>query len=431
MENKVLRCIIVFCLVLITATSCLSVSAETIEKTMVSYDVTDELILEGDAKYDEEEEAILLCPAETWSNGKAKYPFEVPENFTLKFDYMIGGGSSADGIILAFFADNDAVVNEGQYLNFEGCGGYAVEFDTYRNKNDSSEAHVAVIHEKVSNHLVMVDEPRVDDEEWHTAEIKVEKNDIIISIDGDIIIDETIEFDKTYRYIYFAATTGASTDNHYIKNVRFTGTIYEDASVWAKPEINEAFEKNLIPEPLIGKDLTEYISRAEFAALSVQLYEELTGKKIVAEKSKFDDISDNENENAINKAYHLNITDGMSATSFEPDIAITREQLATMLCRTIKKYSFEDWSLKNDEDYYLDTSGVEKFADDAEISSYAKPSVYYMTKFGIIHGIDETHFAPKNMTKQQEVEGYATATREQAILLSLRIYNLKDLWNKK
>ena len=107
-----------------------------------------------------------------------------------------------------------------------------------------------------------------------------------------------------------------------------------------------------------------------------------------------------------------------------------REQLATMLCRTIKKYRFPDWTHATDGEYYLDTTGVKKFADDADISDYAKPSVYYMTKMGIINGISPTLFAPKNMTPEQAAQGYANATSEQALILSLRIYKLADILGK-
>lgn len=199
-------------------------------------------------------------------------------------------------------------------------------------------------------------------------------------------------------------------------------------SEWAKDEVEEAYENDLIPETIIGEDLTEHITRAEFAAIAVQLYEELSGIYAPADETPFVDVDWNENIEYINKAYVLGITSGTSKTTFEPDIDITREQLATMLCRTIKKYSFDGWTLEDDSDYYLDTSGVSRFADDNEISDYAKPSVYYMAKFGIINGVGNNKFAPRNITSYQEATGYATATREQAILMSLRIFNVSEIW---
>ena len=99
-----------------------------------------------------------------------------------------------------------------------------------------------------------------------------------------------------------------------------------------------------------------------------------------------------------------------------------------MLCRTIKKHKFDDWTFATDNEYYLDSEGVKKFADDADISDYARPSVYYMAKMGIVNGIGNNTFAPRNITSQQTAEGYANATREQAIALSYRIYNLSEMW---
>lgn len=201
-------------------------------------------------------------------------------------------------------------------------------------------------------------------------------------------------------------------------------------SAWARPEMEEAYSKGLVPEGLVGKDLTEKINRAEFAAIAVQLYKGLSGETASSSGSPFTDIAGNPNAAAIAQAYHLGITDGTSATTFAPDTLITREQLATMLCRTVKKYSFDGWTLANDAQYYLDTSGTELFADDADISAWAKPSVYYMVKFNIVNGVDATHFAPKAVTTEQQARGYAMATREQALAISLRIFNLSDVWKQ-
>ncbi len=381
---------------------------ETVE--IVNDDITDRLVLEGDAVYDSEEDAILLCPAKTWSNGKAKYPFEVLEDFTVTFDYKIGGGSSADGIMLAFFAQKDSVVKDGQYMNFEGCGGYGLEFDTYQNSNDSPKAHIAIVRDKVSNHLVSVDEPRVDDEEWHTANLAVNGNYITVSIDGDIIINETIEFDKTYRYMYFAASTGASTDNHYIRNVKFSGrAAYSNASDWAVDEMDKAEIYDLIPTALKGKDMTQPINRYEFAALSVQLYGSVTQQTAPVVDTPFTDVSDD----VIAQAFGLGITDGISDTEFSPNTQIPREQVATMLTRAMKAC-----------DSTLDTSisGVTPFADDGQISDWAKESVYFMASRGIIQGIGDNKFAPKNTTTSEEAMMYANATREQALAIAVRAY---------
>ncbi len=198
-------------------------------------------------------------------------------------------------------------------------------------------------------------------------------------------------------------------------------------SAWARDEMTEANILGLIPEVLKGKDMSQKISRAEFAAVSVKLYETLTNTTASSGLTPFTDISSSASRNDIGKAYKLGIAVGVSNTKFAPDVQINREQLATMLCRAVKKYRFNGWTIENDADYYMDTSGAVKFADDNSISDFAKPSVYYMSKMGVIEGVDATHFAPKNITPQQEAQGYATATREQAVALSLRIFKISDL----
>lgn len=377
-------------------------------------DITDQLILEGSAYYDKTEDAIMLCPAKTWSNGKAKYPFEVLEDFQVKFDYKIGGGKGADGIILAFYAQKDSVTQNGGYLNFNGCGGYGLELDTHPNTNDSQNAHVGIVRDDVSNHLVMVDDSRVEDNSWHSADLKITGNKVVVKIDGDTIINKTIAFDKTYRYMYFAAATGEWDDNHYIKNVRFTGrAAYANASDWAVDEMDKAEQYALIPSALKGKDMTKQITRYEFAALSVALYESITGKTAPVVSMPFTDTTAPE----VAKAYGLGITKGVSETEFNMNLQIPREQVATMLARTMKA-SIPSLNIVN--------SHKMVFADDAYISDYAKDSVYYMAERGIITGVGGNKFAPRNTTAAEEATMYANATREQAIAIAVRAFeNLK------
>lgn len=194
-------------------------------------------------------------------------------------------------------------------------------------------------------------------------------------------------------------------------------------SEWAKEEVEKAYEEDLVPDVLVGKDLKQNITRAEFAAIAVQLYETWTGKTATANvASPFNDISDNENKTEILKAYGLGIVAGISSTTFAPDVLITREQLATMLCRTYKKKEWDNWTLATDDSFTINYSGVQIFDDDADISEYARPSVYFMAKYDVIKGVGNNKFAPKNTTTEQEALGYATATREQAVLMSLRSF---------
>lgn len=191
-----------------------------------------------------------------------------------------------------------------------------------------------------------------------------------------------------------------------------------NVSEWAKQEVEEAYSEGLIPEVLVGTDLTQKVNRAEFASVSVALYERLSGNSALTGANPFTDIANSPCRDDIIKAYNLDITTGTDASTFDPYSSITREQVATMLCRTYKKSEFKDWSLEHDSEYPLNFMGTKLFADDEDISDYAKESVYFMAKWNIINGVDETHFAPKGNILLGDAYGYAT--REQAVIIALR-----------
>ena len=191
-------------------------------------------------------------------------------------------------------------------------------------------------------------------------------------------------------------------------------------SDWADAEVREAFDNGLIPDVLDGADLTKPINRAEFAAAAVKLYEKLSGNTAVEADNPFGDISSDPCESEILKAYNLNIVTGVSETLFEPSSLITREQAAAMLCRAYKSAAFEGWSVADDDNFPLEYNASAKFADDAEISDYAKEAVYFMAERGIIAGVGDNLFAPKG--KESADAMYGLATREQAILMTLRCF---------
>ena len=192
--------------------------------------------------------------------------------------------------------------------------------------------------------------------------------------------------------------------------VAMSASAYTGVSDWAKPELEKAEEYSLIPAVLSEADVSKPINRSEFASLSVKLYEAFSGEEIkLPEANPFSDTEDKE----ILKAYAAGITTGTSETTFEPELLLSREQAATMLARTYAKSM-------NTEAKPAGTAAV--FADDADISDWAKESVYFMVENAVINGIGDNRFAPKNTTPEQEAEFYANSTREQSIAISVRMY---------
>ncbi len=204
---------------------------------------------------------------------------------------------------------------------------------------------------------------------------------------------------------------------------------YSDGSQWATPELQEAARNNLIPDSLIGADMKKPITRGEFAAVAVRLYEQMNdARAVMAADAPFTDIANDVNRNEILKAYNISAVRGISQTEYAASDNLNREQMATMLCRVYKRTQWPEWTVEQDDKnaYALDTGGVAMFADDAQISGFARQSVYFMVKNGILGGVGNNKFAPKNTTSHEAAIGYANATREQAIAISLRtLKNMK------
>ncbi len=199
---------------------------------------------------------------------------------------------------------------------------------------------------------------------------------------------------------------------------------FQNASDWAKSELERALELGLIPEVLRNMDMQAEINRREFAAVSVKIYEALTDISVSGEgvENPFSDTEDLD----VMKAYSVGITNGISPTKFAPNMPLNREQAATMLTRVFKKAEIDGWSLEKDDEFPLDYSGVTPFADDRDISPWAKSSVYFMVKNDIIRGVGNNMFAPKSLMAEESAMMYADSTREQAIVMGLRmVENLK------
>ncbi len=184
---------------------------------------------------------------------------------------------------------------------------------------------------------------------------------------------------------------------------------YSGASEWAEEELSKAVSYSLMPTVLSESDVSKPINRLEFAAVSVKLYEAFGG---VPPRNTENPFTDTDNTEVI-QAYHAGITTGTSETTFSPEELLSREQAATMLTRI---YSMTQKTAD------LTIGNVEKFADDADISDWARESVYFMYANGIITGIGDNKFAPQNMTPEQEAALYANSTREQSLALAVRMY---------
>ena len=194
-----------------------------------------------------------------------------------------------------------------------------------------------------------------------------------------------------------------------------TSVTYSD---WAKQDIKDAVGCGYIDgtgsgnEPaitdLLGSDYTRAITRGQFAAIAVRLYETrlaIDGLNGEIGVNPGDDVfADSTGNEAIAKAYNLGIlsgynpADSRSGVYVGPDDLITREQAATMLARLMERL-----------DEGLDRSMLDRitgvtlpFVD--TISNWALDSVETVYEAGIMYGTSGTTFSAKdNYTIEQSI----------------------------
>ena len=176
------------------------------------------------------------------------------------------------------------------------------------------------------------------------------------------------------------------------------------ASGWAHAELNRAVAAGLVPQAL-QNNYTSNITRAEFTALAVLLYETITNREITG-RVTFSDTSDIN----IQKAAYIGIVSGTGGGNFSPNMQFNREQAAVMIVRLF-------WAIHN----YLGTDFLAMFdmpylptilTDYGQISPWASGYVTSAYVLGIMGGVGNNLFNPQG-----------TFTREQSIITVLRLFD--------
>lgn len=141
------------------------------------------------------------------------------------------------------------------------------------------------------------------------------------------------------------------------------------------------------------------ITREEFCEL-IYNYCNIVNKGEISEniENKFND-TDNTHIVLLNR---LGIIEGKSETTFAPNDLLTREEAATIIFRLINVLH-PDWAAH--ELWF-------EFSDNGEISDWAMESIQRICNMGIMNGMGDGKFAPKN-----------NLTTEQALVMLVRVYN--------
>ena len=209
---------------------------------------------------------------------------------------------------------------------------------------------------------------------------------------------------ESYTKLYILeAHEGTYTGSGLVYNA-VTGQVTGDGAVrpdggqpspWAVKEVNEAIAAGIVPDTLQG-GYQKPITRAEFCALAVKLYETVKGTEIT-QRTTFTDTNDVN----VQKMGALGVVTGVGSGKFAPNGTLTREQAATMLSRLATAMG------RPMKDIY-----VTHYGDDP-ISPWAEKAVGNVLECGVMGYVGDLDFLPK-----------AIYTREQSILTMMRMYNL-------
>ena len=148
----------------------------------------------------------------------------------VEFRYGAGGGSGADGLVFMFYKNRNYEPCDGGGLAFvtlpgpTAVAGYGIEFDNYDNGNqyggDPSGNHIALLKDRVGDHLANRYDTRTEDNQWHTASVEIGTSSVSVRVDGELVIDWQGTIDRTYGGFGFGASTASFNNWHVIDNVR-------------------------------------------------------------------------------------------------------------------------------------------------------------------------------------------------------------------
>ena len=157
-----------------------------------------------------------------------------------------------------------------------------------------------------------------------------------------------------------------------------------DGAAWAKAAVKALYEKGIVS----GKTNTEFypnnaVTRAEFAKLLV-----MCKNALVKDNTQyFNDVAENSwYFDYVNSAYLINAVKGDDNGNFNPNDKITRQDMAVMIYRAMN----------------MSDADLPDFTDSDEISDYAVNAVGALYSKGIVSGMGNGSFAPRDFATRAQ-----------------------------
>ncbi len=182
------------------------------------------------------------------------------------------------------------------------------------------------------------------------------------------------------------------------KEVLFQSNAYSFSDMsgsWAKAPVSFVTDREIFLG--VGNDKfapNKAMTRAMFAAAIGRLYERSYGTLELSGTSQFKDVSTGSWYGTyVNWAAQNGIIKGVSATSFDPNRNITREEMAALL------YRFASFMKVNNT---INQNQALTYKDAGSIAAWAKPAVQFFDQQDIINGRSKALFAPKQTATRAE-----------------------------
>lgn len=187
-----------------------------------------------------------------------------------------------------------------------------------------------------------------------------------------------------------AVITAASSDGSVSAAYRLTAVTADVPADWAKDAVIALSARGVVPEALRSGYRTS-ITRGEFTALLVNVYEHAVGPYTPVGTPPFADIAGSPYEPQIAKGYELGIINGMSPEAFDPNGTLTREQCAKIISITA--------GLINNT--AVSSNAALPFGDTGAIQIWAVPYVQYAYEYELMKGTGENFDPAGTLTRQE------------------------------
>ena len=204
------------------------------------------------------------------------------------------------------------------------------------------------------------------------------------------------EFDYEYTVMPVPAELPNAGNDTLGENAMSDGTPLAPPSDWAVSDVKKAEALNITEKGKVYR-YSMSITREEFCELIYNYcYNVIKEVDTVTGENKFTDTTNSK----IIRLNAMGIINGKTETEFAPNDLLTREEAAVILNRMVNKTI----PVPVTEMYF-------NFDDESSISGWASDSIQVMCNMGVMNGVGNNKFAPKE-----------TYTTEQAIATIVRVY---------